>query len=148
MLIDTNVLLLLVVGRHDADLIPRLPRTSVYTPDDFTLLELLIAEIPTVKTTPHVLTETSNLLGHLGEPLKTELFEGALRPITAIADELYRPSRELAEHLAFPKLGLTDTAVLALARQVLILTDDLKLSSFLFSEGADFINFHHLRRWA
>jgi hypothetical protein len=63
-----------------------------------------------------------------------------------VLEEEYTPSKTLAAEPHFPKFGLTDAAIAHLAqRQLLVLTDDFRLSSFLDSKGLPAINFNHLR---
>ncbi len=46
----------------------------------------------------------------------------------------------------FPKLGLTDSAILHLAKdKYLVLTDDFTLCQFLQKAGIDVLNFNHIR---
>lgn len=64
-LVDTNLLLLYVVGVYEPHRIERFKRTSTFTTEDFELLKRLLGHFETVATTPPVLTEVSNFLGHL-----------------------------------------------------------------------------------
>lgn len=64
-LIDANLLLLLAVGRHDPALIASYKHTRSYSADDYSILEQFISLFRTVITTPHIMTEVSNLLGKL-----------------------------------------------------------------------------------
>jgi hypothetical protein len=60
-LINANLLVLYLVGSTNKNRIPTFKRTQVYTIEDFELLQGLIAYLGDVITTPHVLTEVSNL---------------------------------------------------------------------------------------
>lgn len=62
LLIDTNILLLFVVGSVNPDLIPKLSCTSNYSIQDFQIVETAIDFFETKVTTPHILTEVSNLV--------------------------------------------------------------------------------------
>ena len=66
-LINANLLVLYLVGSTNKNRIPTFKRTQVYTIEDFELLQGLIAYLGDVITTPHVLTEVSNL-ANLHEP--------------------------------------------------------------------------------
>ena len=49
---------------------------------------------------------------------------------------------------AFPRFGLTDTAILLAAKgKYLVLTDDFPLAQYLQTEAIDVINFNHVRKW-
>jgi hypothetical protein len=54
--IDTNLLLMYLVGQTNRDRIPIFKRTRQHTPEDFDLLERL-TQFDTLVTTLHVLTE-------------------------------------------------------------------------------------------
>ncbi len=144
LLLDTNLLLLYLIGRTNADRISKFKRTQAYTRVDFDLLERFIAEFRILITTPHVLTELSNLgnlRGQEREVLRT-IFVNAVEG----SREHYDESRLVVKESCFRRLGLTDAAIVALARRdYLFLTDDFDLYSTLVEQGADALNFNHLR---
>lgn len=144
-LIDTNILLLHLVGSVDHQLVPRFKRTSQFNPADYALLEALLLEFRHRVTTPSILTEVSNLSAQLREPARTLCMQLFAEEITLVREE-YLPSRELACHELFPILGLTDCGILrATVGQYLVLTDDYQLANRLQAFGADALNFNHLR---
>jgi hypothetical protein len=144
LLVDTNLLLLYLIGRTNKYRIPRFKRTQAYTIEDFDLLERFMAEFKTLITTPHVLTEASNL-GDLHGEEHEALRSWFVRTVEQ-SREHYDESRLLAKEDCFHRLGLTDAAIAALARHnYLFLTDDFDLYSTLARQGADAINFNHLR---
>jgi hypothetical protein len=61
LLVDTNLLLLYLVGKTNPDRIRNFKRTSRYTVEDFELLDEIMGQFKTLVTTPHILTELSNL---------------------------------------------------------------------------------------
>src|SRR5690242_13664784 len=63
-IIDSNILVLLIIGTWDRNSIPQHRRTKVYTPRDFDLLQTELRRYQRVITTPSVLTEASNLMGN------------------------------------------------------------------------------------
>jgi hypothetical protein len=67
-IVDTNLLLLLLIGSHNPTLISSFKRTTRYTASDFHLLVETLALFSTLLTTAHILTEVSNLAGQLGDP--------------------------------------------------------------------------------
>lgn len=144
--IDTNLLLVLLIGALDPNHVERFKRTKAYTRNDYQLLLAFIGEFERIITTPNILTEVSNLAGQLSEPMRERAFV-ALRTLTNNSlDEEYRPSRELALEPSFPVLGLADASVIAAAdKGITVLTDDLPLYARLSSAGVEAINFQHLR---
>lgn len=144
-LIDTNILLMLFVGGFDRDLIGNFKRTATYTPDDYDLLQNLLTLIPKLVTTPHVLAEVNSLSSQLGEPKRSEYF-AFFADRLRLLDERQVSSAEASRVSGFEKVGLTDSAILALSKNdFLILTDDFRLSNFLAKAGVDYINFNYLR---
>ena len=145
LLIDSNVLILFFVGLHDPTRIENFNRTAQFTVQDFELLVDFIRQFKEVVTTPSILTEVSNLLGQVPDKLRYAFFEHFADGLKNL-DEHYTPSRELGNEKAFPKFGLTDTAILqAASGKYLVLTDDLRLAQYLEGLNIDVINFNHLR---
>lgn len=145
-LVDANLLLLYIVGVYDPNWIERFKRTSTFTVEDFELLDRFLGHFQTVATTPPVLTEVSNFLGHLPKGPRrdcTELF----RRLIPELDETHRPSEELCEHPYFRQFRLTDTGIAEVSKDsYLVVTDDLPLHHRLMNdEQQDSINFNHLR---
>ncbi|PYQ67084.1 MAG: hypothetical protein DMF53_02330 [Acidobacteria bacterium] len=145
LLVDTNILLLYIVGSISPDRIARHKRTDTFTVEDFLLLDRVLRQFGGIVVTPNILTEVSNHLGQTDEKTKTKLWAllGALVPVF---DERHIQSREAVGVAEFSRLGLTDASILACPPQDLtILTDDLHLYLALQRRGAEVINFHHLR---
>ena len=113
-LIDTNLLVLFVVGNVNPDLIARHRRLEEYTFSDYEVLIGLVNLVDRVFLTPNTLTEASNLLGQHGEPERTLLMEG-LRALIEGSDEIVIANAQAAANLAFPSLGLTDAVLLEAA---------------------------------
>lgn len=146
-LLDTNLLLLYVVGAHDRDLIARFKRTAAFTSEDFQILTDTLDSFAHILTTPHILTEVSNLTGQFAEPLKQAVFRTFAAAIGMLT-EFQTPARQISAHPAFPRFGVTDIAILHSSRgECLVLTDDFRLSQYLAHERIDVLNFNHLRSY-
>ncbi|MBC6625722.1 PIN domain-containing protein [Pseudomonas sp.] len=143
-LIDTNLLMLLVVGYYDKDFVFEHKRTNKFTPDDFDVLEILI-EGADIVLTPNVLTEASNLLWQCSEPHKS-LIRSKLAQIAHICDEQFIASSDVISCPEFMGLGLTDAGILELKKvSGLILTQDLDLHLAALARGLETENFTHYR---
>ena len=146
--IDTNILLMYVIGVVDPARIETFKRTrsASFRKDDVEILNEYLRSFVTLATTPNILTEVSNLLGGLGRD-ELPSYRGALRQLVVrVLDERYLPSDGLTRDRYFLRLGLTDTAIVHAARQGFrVLTDDAGLANALYEEGWDVINFNHLR---
>lgn len=145
LLVDTNLLLLYFIGARRPDLIQSSRLTSDYSKDDFSLLETFVGCFKHWTTTPHILTEVSNLMGHCKEPLRSDL---RLWLAAAISNwtEVTTPSRALVKAADFRRFGLTDTAIANLPRNsCLILTDDHPLAGHLKKRRLDVVRFSDLQ---
>lgn len=143
--VDTNLLLVLLVGALDPDQIARFKRTKAYTRDDYFLLVSFIGKYKHILTTPNVLTEVSNLMGQLSDPLLHRT-RTSLARLAQDAREQYLPSKELVLDPNFAVLGLADASIAqAAGTDVTVLTADLPLYQRLSSAGHDVVNFNHLR---
>jgi rRNA-processing protein FCF1 len=145
LLIDSNLLLLLFVGLRDRNRIQKFKRTAQFTIRDFEHLAAFIRRFKEVVTTPSILTEVSNLLGQLPDSLKYSFYQHFAHAIRDMHEQ-YTPSQELGNEKAFPRFGLTDTAILqAASGKYLVLTDDFRLARYLTSQNIAVMNFNQLR---
>jgi len=144
-LVDTNILLLLFVGSFDRGRIARFKRTQQFTAGDFDRLTNVLSCFARIVTTPNILSEVSNLSGQLGEPDRARYFADFAGRIDLL-DERYVPSKSAAAAAEFPRLGLTDSVILQLGKErLLVLSDDEPLCYYLERAGVDVINFNHVR---
>jgi predicted nucleic acid-binding protein len=144
LLVDANLLVLYLVGRTNKQRISTFKRTQMYTIEDFELLERLMAQFGSLVTTPHLLTEVSNLATLHTDEL--QILRRLFKETVFQMQEFYDESRSVVADAAFERLGLTDAAVATLCRRsMLVLTDDLQLYLALLDRGVDSINFNHIR---
>lgn len=145
-IIDTNLLLLYVVGTQNPERIRRFPRTDTFTTDDFDLLDRLFGYFETVVTTSSILTEVSNLLGQLPKQPRRECMK-LLRVLIPELNEKYRAAEAVCDHPYFVQFRLTDAGIADLAADShLVITDDLPLYHRLVNDDRQAaINFNHLR---
>lgn len=144
-LIDTNILLLWFVGTLNRSRISKFNRTEKFLPEDYDSLIQILSYFSKIVTTPNILTEVNSLANQLGEPERSQCFSIFAQGVARL-DECYIESRTAVSMEPFTKFGLTDCGILNLAsNQYLVLTDDLKLASYLQKSGIDTINFNHVR---
>jgi hypothetical protein len=145
--LDTNLLLLFIVGSVRPDFIPKHRRLGAYGRADFELLLEVVSKADTLCTTPNTLTETSNLLGYgVTNPLRAELMT-FFAQVIGNAAETYVKSARVAANPRFFMLGLSDaTWIEALdGKAAILLTADLGLYLAASHQGLSAINFTHLR---
>lgn len=104
-LIDTNILLLFVVGSMNPDLIPRVSRTANFSFQDFQIVEKAIDFFDKKITTTHILTEVSDLID------REEIQEGFRSYIEMAVEQIIGNSQVIRNEM-FSKFGLTDAAIL------------------------------------
>jgi hypothetical protein len=150
LLLDSNLLLVFVTGASDPRLFGRFKRVSSYTLQDYELLVRLLGAFRVLLTTPHILTEVSNLGNSLPENSKADWFEQLAillhsEGMTPGLREHWMPASDLAKTPDFVEFGITDAALASLSSEVLILTEDRRLSGTLRARGASVLNFKDIR---
>ena len=146
--IDANLIVLLVVGSADPELITKHRRTKMFAVEDFERLNQAISQVGKLRVTPNTLTEASNLLGQHGEPQRSQLLL-TLRALIERNPETVIASADAARRDEFPRLGLTDAALLeVVSADAPLLTVDLDLYVAALASGEEAaINFNHWRGW-
>lgn len=147
--IDANLLLLLIVGLTSPSYIEKHKRLkNQYTTDDFDLLVLLISEYSPIILLPNTLTETSNLLRYIENPIKSEILQN-LKLLMSHSTEMFISSVIAATRVEFLELGLTDAVLLEFIStkyqgfSPTLLTVDLKLAIKAEMLGYSVVNFNH-----
>ena len=142
-ILDANILLLHWCSSFDPELVRTFKRLNSFEVEDIQLLGETLKVFSVIRTTPHVLTEVSNLANALPRWRKDDWSEHFSRQIEVIPEE-WAPAKTIAANpMMF--LGLTDAGLANLASTHVILTIDFPLSNSLESRGLNVINFTHLR---
>ena len=144
--IDTNLLVLLVVGSEGRELIAKHRRLDGYSVNDYDILLDLIRQVAQVFVTPNTLTETSNLLAQHGEPERSRILR-RLKYIVHESEEVVVASAAATNNRRFERLGLTDAALLeVITPQTPLVTVDFDLYIAALELGEDtVVNFAQLR---
>ena len=141
--LDANLLVLLAVGTASRRYIGSHKRLRAYTVADFDLLVAFLSNMRRIVVTPNTVTEASNLMRQTAEPARTGIGSVFHRLLSG-ADEIYIESKRAAEHVAFYRLGIADTALLnVMAPGRILLTADLDLYLEVTRNGHDAINFNY-----
>ncbi|MGE0701083.1 MAG: hypothetical protein AB7O57_18455 [Hyphomicrobiaceae bacterium] len=144
--IDSNLALLLVVGRAEEGLLSRHKRLRHFGQEDYLALLGYVSVAAKIVTTPNCLTEVSNLarFGIHGPSLDRVL--SSLRVFVNACQEVHAESLGVSRDDQFDRLGLTDCAWLAmLGDGVTLLTVDDALHIEALRRGHDAVNFRHSR---
>ena len=136
--------MLLLVGLVNKRRIPEFKRTQNFTIADFDTLSTLIGWFGKLVTTPHVLSQVSDLTDLSGKELTIVRRHFVL--LVQKVEEYYDTGTALVTDPLFVRLGLTDAAIAKVSsRGILVLTSDLALHLALQHRGFDALNFNHLR---
>lgn len=148
MLIDTNLLLLLLIGSLNPSLIrkEKITANQGFDEGDFNQLRDFAVTFQRLVTTPHILTEVSNHTDKIKDANHGKFFQQFISLIGKL-DEYSEASKLLAKTETFARFGLTDTAISHLANEsILVLTIDFPLAGYLHKKGVNVINFNKVRR--
>ncbi len=134
-IIDSNSLVVLIIGLIDENLISKHKRTSIYTKDDFYKLLNSIGDFKNLLVLPNIWTEVDNLLNNFqGNQKRDYIFK--IREIISNSTEKYLETKFGLESQYFERLGLTDSLILELSKDCkFIITSDSKLSDYASANG-------------
>lgn len=147
--IDANLLVLLVVGSVDRRQVGAHRRARRFAPEDYDRLLKVIDTLERVLVTPNTLTEASNLLRSRSDRRSDRRFHDRLRLVIDRSEEIVVASAKAARNAAFPRLGLTDAALLeAVSEERPLITTDLDLYIAALSKGKNAaFNFTHIQNF-
>jgi len=145
-LVDTNLLVLFVVGNLDRNKVGQHRRLRQFDNFDLGRVNELAKRHAKHVSTPSVLSEVSNHLNSGDQEIVSGAGE-ALSYYIQKLDEIYVPSRDLVTQAWFRKLGLADAAIIDAARETgsTVLTSEWALQGFLARIGLDAINIFNLK---
>jgi hypothetical protein len=142
--LDSNLLLLHWCSSFDPSLIRTFKRLNEFQPSDVFILHETLEALGELRTTPHVLTEVSNLANALPswrKPSWSLHISGGI----ILIPEFHEPASIILGDAESVDFGLTDAALTRLAEDHVILTIDWRLASMLNHRGLAGVNFKHLR---
>jgi hypothetical protein len=132
------------VGRVDPILVLQFKRVRMFALADIAILRGLLAPFSRFATTPHILAETSNFIDQAPPQWRRALTQEFRRYIEHQA-EVFIPAEALIQREAFHALGLTDTALLALSAETVVVTMDFHLAARIQLAGGNLLNFNHYK---
>lgn len=124
--VDTNLLVLLVVGNVDCNRIMKHNRTRSYTVKDYKKLCEMLVSVKQILVTPNILTETYHLLRD--DKRMVAMLRSLIQ--SSCIKEIYIDSQAVTKRDEFEKLGLTDCGLLEAATpKTPLLSNDFTLIS-------------------
>ncbi|WP_407519999.1 PIN domain-containing protein [Methylobacterium oryzisoli] len=144
-ILDTQLMVLLVVGMTSIHIIPKHKNLTAFTIDDFELLSLLIGAEAELILLPNTVSEAANLLRQHKNPERTRIMQVFAELINQ-HEERYFESALVVKMKNYLRLGITDAAILKCCDgQCEILTADVELYVAAANEGMRVVNFNHKR---
>lgn len=143
-LLDANLLVLYVLGSHDARLISsaKATRSRGFETRDYAFIAKLVDYMGTLYATPHVLTEVNSLSNTSISAKQRWDFFSTFRGQVERIEEIHVASQEAALDDVFLRLGLTDAAILAGAADgPLVVSTDPDLCVSLEGRGLGVVNY-------
>ena len=149
--IDTNLLLLLLVGSVSKKYIAMHKRLSEYNIADYDTLVEIVSGFSEIVVVAHTLAETSNLIRNIANPAKAAILE-KMRLFINATREISVSSASAVGRQDFIALGLTDAVLLELIAaegnkmaNPTLLTHDRDLVIAAEMQGYQVIDFEHHR---
>lgn len=148
--IDTNLLLLLVVGSASLAYIGMHRRLAKVSENDFDMLVSAIEPFSEILLIPQVVAEVSNLSAQIGQPAAGAIRE-TLGRLVESTTEVPVESISAVQRAEFSYLGVTDAALLHLCSTRIgnsvptLLTVDGRLSAAAYALGCNVQNYRTSR---
>lgn len=134
-LIDTNALVVLLLGTIDTKLIGKHKRASIYEKKDYENLSNFIGDYSNLLVIPNVWTEVDDLLNNFSGNYRYRYLI-AIKEIIEKSSEKYFESNKIINHYSFDYVGLTDSILIEIAKNCeCIITSDSKLSDLAVAHG-------------
>lgn len=136
LLVDTNLLLLMVIGGVDEGrYIGRSKRLGMFCIEDYDRVWELVGQYKEVWITAYIAAEVSNLID-LDHHARTRVFELA-KEMFSLFKQAETSISEDSRHAFFLEFGLTDSSIINLAKDFDILTNDQRMMVPLFTAAPD-----------
>ena len=143
LLLDSNLLLLYLVGSFQRTLVERFKRTNEFSLGEYDLLASIVRQFQFLVTTPHILTEVSNLSNALPSNIKEIWLQYFALQIDSL-EEVRTAASVICRETSYNPFGLTDAALQNASADMLVLSEDFRLTGVLSSLGVATINFRDL----
>lgn len=119
-------------------------RTKTYSIEDYRYLKRFLIGFENHFYTPNILSEITNLTDSINSEPNFSFFQHIKKALGVFTEDSVS-SEEIMKLKSFLKFGLTDAVNCKLSDEYLVLTDDLRLYSYLANQELPAINFNHIR---
>lgn len=149
-IIDTNIMLVYIVGHYNINYISQFKRTEDYSADDYKDIDYVLSHFRKKVITTHILAELSNISKQAWKDKQLNYFN-VFGKLLERTNEHYINKDIILNLPLLPKLGVTDLGIIKAAKKFgcLIFTDDFPMSGYARKQGIDVLHFTHIRglRW-
>lgn len=147
-IVDSNIMLLFLVGNYDINYINMFKRTIKYTKEEYYFIRDLLTTYyykDKIYTSPHILTEISNLSKNIKGDRRTKYFNFFIKILNNVY-EVYIEKNKILEFTELSRFGITDIGIYKIAKKnnLLVLTDDSSLSSYLSENCISALNLRNI----
>lgn len=148
-ILDTNVLLLLLIGHLDPKLIEKFsPTTGRYRKEDFDILKKVIGCFKSIIITPHIIAEISNIsMREMDGRGLHAYFHSVINTLKSAEEQNVETKLLLDVGVKIiSTFGFTDTAMLEISKREMVplLTDDSRLFEYFSFEKVPVIKLRHI----
>jgi len=146
LLLDTNLMVVLLLGLVNKRFIGTKKAAAKYNIKDFYFLQKISEKFDKRVTTPHILTEVSNIAS-LTKTRDNRAFMLVSQAIAESYFEIHHTFKELTGYDHYSKLGLTDTGIVKLVEEnnYYVMTNDLPLANIIRSLGKECLYYDELK---
>lgn len=146
--IDSNLLVLLLIGKYQPSYIPKFKPTASFLSDDLEIVSHFVAQFRSVVISPHVLAETSNHSFKMPEGNLKQYLDVFVGLVGTFKETIVSKDAILS-HRYFKKLGVTDVGLIlcCLEGKFLLLTIDRKLANMATECGVEAVHLNELRSY-
>ena len=145
-IIDTEVMLVYIVGSYDVNYISKFKKTDKYHPDDYKSISYVLSCFRKKIVTPHILAELSNLSFQARDEKREDYFK-AFSGLLKRTSEDYIDKDTVLTLPLLSKIGVTDLGIIAAAKKFgyLIFTADRPLTGQAKKKDIDVLNLNDIR---
>lgn len=146
LVVDSELLLVYLIGVYDQSYLLAYKRTRAYSKTDFIILNGFFENFASIITTPHILTEISHLSDAIQKSRLKEFIKVFIDRINNL-QEVFIGKHRIVKHEDFERLGVADTGIMITCdeKKYLMLTKDRLLTDLARKNGVDVINFDEYR---
>ncbi|CAN2041225.1 PIN domain-containing protein [Candidatus Magnetomoraceae bacterium gMMP-15] len=146
-ILDTNLLLLYLVGSYSLEFISKYKRTHQYTIEEYEWIQIITSYFVKIVITPHILAEIWNFIEKLNDHILASFINSAVKSLELFEEDYICKNKILSDPKALKFIGVTDLSVIIAAKKgnYLIFTDDLRAFSAFLQHEVNAINLNHIR---